>query len=147
MFVFDKQNMFHFNKIKKERKRKIESGVSLIELMLAIGVFVISSATLAHLYVGSQLLTSYNLDKTQAIFLARQGIEEVRAIRNNNFENIEEKKEVEIVSLNGKEFTRTVETSFYYTDRVEVDVLVEWQSAGREEAISLVEFITKWETE
>ncbi len=124
-----------------------EDGVSLIELLLAIGVFVISAMTVAHLFIGSQSSMYYSLDKMQAIFLAKQGIEEVRAERDENFNNITSGTEEEIISLDGKNFTRTVEISFYQDDVAEVTAIIDWESIGREEQLSFAETITEWERE
>ena len=128
----------------KKGKDKSQTGVSLIELMLAIAIFVISAATVAHLFVGSQTSMSYSLDKLQAIFLAKQGVEEVRAIQKTGFNNIVPDTNTDIVILNGKDFERTVVVSSYSADRFEVVSTVEWKSVRREEEVSYSEFLTDW---
>jgi type II secretory pathway pseudopilin PulG len=127
-------------------KNKKEKGVSLIELILAIGVFVVSSATVAHLFIGSQTSINYSVEKVQGIFLAKQGIEEVRAVKNTGFENVIPRTNTETVTLNGKDFERTVAVSFYSAQVIEVNSTIEWETAGKEESISYSEFVTKWET-
>ncbi len=126
-------------------KSNFNDGISLIELMLAIAVFVVSSATVAHLFVGSQTSMNYSLEKVQAIFLAKQGIEENRAIRNTDFDSLGFGSSTETVTLNGKEYERTIDISYPSADRAEVSSTVEWETIGREEVISYSEILGKWE--
>ncbi len=129
----------------KNKKGNFSEGVSLIELILAIGVFVISSAAVAHLFIGSQTSMNYTLEKVQAIFLAKQGIEENRALRNTDFELLGLGTSTETVILNDKEYERTINISYPYVDRAEILSTVEWESIGRQEIVSYREVLTKWD--
>jgi type II secretory pathway pseudopilin PulG len=129
----------------KDKRCNHDGGVSLIELILAIGVFVISSAAVAHLFIGSQTSMNYSLEKLQAIFLAKQGIEENRAVRNVDFTSLGLGTSTETVVLNDKEYERTINISYPYADRAEILSTVEWESIGRQEIVSYREVLTKWE--
>ncbi len=120
-----------------------QGGAMLLELILAIAVFVIGSASIAHLYIGAQLSSLYSADKTQAIFLAKEGIEKTRTIRNSGFEYLEEGVTVEIINLDGKDFEREVAVSCF-PDFCSVASLVEWVSSNREEGIFFTEHLTPW---
>ncbi len=129
----------------KDKRRNYDGGVSLIELILSIGVFVISSAAVAHLFIGSQTSMNYSLEKLQAIFLAKQGIEENRAVRNVDFTSLGLGTSTETVVLNDKEYERTINISYPYADRAEILSTVEWESVGRQEIVSYREVLTKWD--
>jgi type II secretory pathway pseudopilin PulG len=129
----------------KDKRGNHDGGVSLIELILAIGVFVISSAAVAHLFIGSQTSMNYSLEKLQAIFLAKQGIEENRAVRNVDFTSLGLGTSTETVVLNDKEYERTINISYPYADRAEILSTVEWESVGRQEIVSCREVLTKWD--
>jgi len=128
-------------------ERSGQDGLSLLELILAIAVFVIGTATVAHLFIGSQTSMNYSLEKSQAMLLARQGIEEERAKRNEDFGNLVQGTYTETISLDDKEFERIVKISFLSDTEAEVVSTVEWTSLGREEDISFVEIITDWQEE
>ena len=61
------------------------SGFSLLELVLAIAVFSVGSVAMATLLIDSNLSTKLSMDRTEALFYAKEGIEAVRIIRDNNY--------------------------------------------------------------
>ncbi len=124
--------------------REKERGVSLIELMLAIAVFVIGSAAVIQLFIGSQISMNHSLEKLQASFLAKEGIESVRSTRDTGFNNIVHGVFQDTVLLNGKEFGREIDISSFREGEVEVVSTITWVSAAREGSFSLVEYITDW---
>lgn len=123
-----------------------EKGVSLLELMLAIAIFVVGSASVAHLFIGAQSAADYSVDKTQALFLARDGIEDMRAHRDVSFGNLENREggHSETFILNDKEFDREVNVIYREEERYEVNSTVEWTSMNRTESITLTEYLTGW---
>ncbi len=64
---------------------KKEAGQSLLELLLAIGVFFIGVVTVSLMYANITLGSAGSLEKNRAIFLAEEGIEAVRSIRNYDY--------------------------------------------------------------
>jgi Tfp pilus assembly protein PilV len=122
---------------------KNEDGVSLLELILAIAIFVVSSASIAHLYIGAQTSIGYSVDKTQAIFLAKEGIEQVRAERGEDFSNLTSKTINNVIILDGKEFQRQVEISCAGYLCI-VDSTINWSSFGKDEQVNFTEHLTSW---
>ena len=129
----------------KNQKSKVrnQAGVSLLELILAIAVFVVGSASVAHLFIGAQTSATYSVDKTQAILLAKEGIEEVRATRSGNFDNLLSETTTETIALNNMDFERVVDTSCSEEVCI-VESTVGWESIGREESVSFTEHLTAW---
>lgn len=123
-----------------------EKGISLLELMLAIAVFVVGSATVAHLFLGAQSAADYSADKTQALLLVREGIEEKRMIRDQNFDDLldEEGTELETINLDGKDFEREIELYCPHEDECKVESTVEWTSFNRSESVRLTEHLMGW---
>ena len=60
---------------------KFNQGFSLLELVLAVAVFSISSVSLATLLIDANISTRLSLDRTSALFYAKEGLEAVRSIR------------------------------------------------------------------
>jgi len=125
-----------------------EKGLSLVELMLALAVFVIGVASVAHLFIAAQVALSYSLEKTQAKFLAKEAIEEVRFIRDQEglgqILDYEYVGEIENISLNGQDFQREVQIEIEGSV-AEITSIVEWDSAGeKEEMVSFTEILTDW---
>jgi len=69
----------------KEEKNK---GISIIEVILSVAIFVLGVASIALMHLNS-VMGSYNsLDETRAVFVAQEGLEAVKSIRDNNFNNL-----------------------------------------------------------
>lgn len=117
--------------------------------MLAITIFVIGAATVGHLFIGAQTSANYSLDKTQALFLAQEGIERARAIRDVDFNNLVDYDWEEnfngLVELEGRAFDRQVSASCQ-GEVCDVTSAVEWDFAGRNQNVSLTERLTAWRT-
>ena len=62
------------------RKR---SGFSLLELILAIAIFSVSSIAIAVILIDTNLSTKLNLERTEALLYAREGLEAAQSIKNN----------------------------------------------------------------
>lgn len=141
-------NVLKKMKVKKKQLKKQENsfmkGASLIELMLAVAIFTISIIGVAHLFIGSQNSMNYSLEKLQAAFLAKGGIEEKRAITNTDFDLLSAGSSSEIITLNEKEYERTINISFLGEGEAEITSTVEWQGMGREEMVYYKEILTDW---
>jgi prepilin-type N-terminal cleavage/methylation domain-containing protein len=66
-----------------------KAGFSLLELVLAIAIFSFSSFVLASLLIEANINTRFNTEKIEALTYAKEGIEAVEFIRNNNWSNIQ----------------------------------------------------------
>jgi len=142
-----------------EHKNK-QKGAGLVELLLAVGVFAIGILTFSHMFFFSHDSAIYNINENEALDLAREGIEAVRSIRNNNFNDLSPGDyELEIdVNNNWKletligepseindRYKRTIEISNYETDenRKVVTSTVTWDEGV--ESVSLTEHLTAWQ--
>lgn len=65
------------------RIKKNTKGFSLLELILAITIFSLSSVALALLLIDSGISTKLSLERGEALFYAKEGMEAVRSVRNN----------------------------------------------------------------
>jgi len=68
----------------KEYKKNYR-GFSLLELILAIAIFSLSSIAVGTLLIDSGISARLNTEKTEALFYAGEGIEVVRIIRNGDW--------------------------------------------------------------
>ncbi|MEI6396901.1 MAG: prepilin-type N-terminal cleavage/methylation domain-containing protein [Candidatus Taylorbacteria bacterium] len=65
-----------------------KKGFSLLELVLSISIFAIGSIAAGNLLIDANTATRIDLDKTEAVQIAREGIEAVTSIRDSGFENL-----------------------------------------------------------
>ena len=121
-----------------------QKGVGLIELILAVAVFVVGSASVAHLFIGARSAALFSLQNNQAVFLSKEGIEEARAVRNNiGFSELEPSSDH--ITLDGVEFTREVEVN-KEGEQALVSSSVEWDSLKGRESLSISEILTDWDS-
>ena len=64
---------------------KFKSGFSLLELVLAVAIFSFSSFALATMIIDSNISTRLSADRTDALLYAKEGVEAVRSIRDNDW--------------------------------------------------------------
>ena len=67
------------------QRSKRNKAFSLMELVLAIAIFAIGSIVAGNLMIDANTATRIDLDKAQAVLIAREGIEAVTSIRDANF--------------------------------------------------------------
>lgn len=60
-----------------------KSGFSLLELVLAIAIFAIGSIVAGNLLIDANTATRIDLDKAEAVQIAREGLEAVTSIRDS----------------------------------------------------------------
>ena len=141
------------------RNKKTESGQSLFEALLALVIFVVAVATIAHLFFGAHFSAVHSAEKSQAALLAKEGIEAVRSIRDDDFGNIEAKTGVGIELVDNKwdfqndpdeegKFTRTINIEDVSGNAElvwKVTSTVTWQSIGDQaSSVSFTEHLTAW---
>ncbi len=127
-------------------REKSEEGVSLLELLLAITVFVISVASISYLFIGSQTATDYSISKMQAVLLAKEKIEEKRELRDiYGFDIFIEGESVETdtISFDDRNY-ESVLTTNCTGDVCKFESVISWTSFGREEEVSFTEHLTGW---
>lgn len=130
----------------------LNKGFTLLEVLAAIfiltmgigGAFVLVSQTA----VSSQLASA----KLTASYLAQEGIENIRNIRDSNFLKIHKGEtagwldglaDSEVSIDLGTSFKRKI-TVTNFTDWAEVSVEVSWQERGRSHKVAAQEALYKW---
>ncbi len=136
-------------------KNKKISGFSLIEVMLSISIF----SLIVSVFVGSILFgeesTSLAGKRARASFLAEEGIEVVRNIRDENFSNLSDGDYglailgnqwiFSGVSDSTDIFTRSINIQTIDVDRKLITSTVTWQqNASRDGQVILTTYLTKW---
>ncbi|KPJ55097.1 hypothetical protein AMJ47_01055 [Parcubacteria bacterium DG_72] len=118
----------------------MQKGQSMIELLVAMGIFVIVAATIAFLVVDSYISSRAGEERTKAAFLAEQGLEQARLTRNNNWDDL-----VSLAPETIEKFTRTVTVENIDSDRKKVTSQVTWQlTQTRPQEVSLITYLTNW---
>lgn len=138
-------------KIRKDIARLHTSrGVSLIEVLIAISIFVLMISTIGLLGMSGPALAREGVERTQAVALASEGIEAAHALRSDNFSNLVSGAHGIALSAGRwifsgtsdvtDQFTRTVTVTSVGSGRTMVSSDVSWQIApGRS---GLVHFVT-----
>jgi prepilin-type N-terminal cleavage/methylation domain-containing protein len=62
---------------------KFTKGFSLLELVLAIAVFSLGSYAIATMLIDSNISTKLSIERTEALYYAKEGMEATRSIRDN----------------------------------------------------------------
>jgi type II secretory pathway pseudopilin PulG len=146
------------------------SGASVIEIIVAVGIFTIIAAGVTVLYLGAFSGNLRNTEKLQAESYLQQGLEAVRAIRDYNFDNLNNGNhglsrasgywEFSGTSEILGQFTRTVTINDVQRDNdctivdsggiidsqsKKVTVIVNWNiEAGNSATVSAVQYLNKW---
>jgi len=134
-----------------KRKSSVQSGFSLIEIIIASGVFaLIVGSFLGVLIYFNKSAVSVG-DKTRAIFLAEEGLEVVRNIRDGDFNNLTDGNHGLAVSggqyiFSGTQdntgiFTRQLNVSTIEADTKQITSQVSWDNS----AVSLITYLTNWQ--
>lgn len=133
----------------------MQSGQSLIELLVAMAIFVTVIGSISFLILDSYASLRLSEEITKANFLAEEGLETSRSIRDNSWSELSSGSHGLVISGNNWVFQGTEEDiSSQLPDgkrkiiveeispyRKKITSLVTWQS--RE--ISLVTYLTNWE--
>lgn len=137
--------------------QKTQSGSSLLELIVALGVFTVGIVTVLFLVWGSSAATQSGVERTQALYLAREGLEAVRTIRDTSFDNLVDGTHG-IGLSDGKwnlittpdavdQFDRTITIATGTTPETKkITSTVSWPvSPVRNESVELIEYVTHWD--
>jgi len=130
-------------------------GQSLIELLIAMGVFILVISVIAFLVIDAYVADRLGKELTQATFLAEQGLEVARSIRNNDWSSLSV-GDHGIATLGGSwtfsgtsdtvdKFTRVVTVETIDSTRKKVTSQITWDLTDlRPQDVSLVEYLTDW---
>ena len=136
-----------------------EKGQSLIELVVAIGIFVITIGSVSFLVLNNYTSGQLSKEITQANFLAQEGLEAVRSIRDNSWSNLTAgnhglaisdnnwvfQGDSEDISSKLKEGARTIAVEEVDSNRKKVTSQVSWNFLERPQEIQLVTYLTNWQ--
>lgn len=136
-------------------KSKTTGAFSLLEVILAISIFILLATALVGGYLYGQEATMLAGNRAQATFLAEEALEAVRNMRDEDFSNLTNGTHGLVISgnqwtLSGSSdtngiFTRQVEISSIDGDRKEVTSVVTWQqNVQRSGLVSLNTYLTNW---
>lgn len=137
-----------------------QNGQSLIELIVAVAIFGAASASLAFFILDSYSAGRLAKEITAADFLAQEGLEAARAIRDNNFSDLASGNHGLQISANRWVFqgtaedisseltagTRQIIVEDISADTKKITSSVNWQfSPGRNEQTQLATYLTNWQ--
>lgn len=137
-------------------KSKLNKGQSLIELLIAMGVFVIAISAITFLILDAYVADRAGRERTQATLLAEQGLEAARAVRDSAWANLSVGDHGTAI-LGGdwifqgtsdivSKFTRVVSVRDIDPDRKEVVSEITWSlTEARPQIVSLVTHFTNWQ--
>lgn len=136
----------------KNKKR----GFSLLELILAIAIFSLSSFAMATLLIDSSLSTQLSLDRTEALLYAKEGIEATRSIRDTDWlsltdgnHGLDSTGSAWTFSgnsdlIDGK-FNRTVGITTVSTSTKDIFITIQWApTPAGTSTVVLRTFLTNW---
>lgn len=133
----------------------------MIELLVALGIFVISIAATFALFFGGQTISTDSVNINIATDYAREGLDALRAIRNRNFTELltdgphgfyfnGSEWELSSSTSDTKDiFTRQVSIARGETDNIKIaTTTVTWQNQdpNRTESLTFVEQFSYWES-
>lgn len=138
---------------------KTQSGAALLEIIIAMGIFITGLVSLLVLTVDAGNSVQQGVMRTQATLLAQEGIEAIRTIRDNDFSDLTNGPYGIVLSggtwlLSGTSdttdgFTRVItitDGSIANTKLITSEVL--WEIAGgRELSTEVSEIVSNWKTE
>ncbi len=137
-------------------KEKNKKGVSLVEIILSVAIFTLFIGAFTGIYIYGQEAVVFGGNRTQAVVYAKEGMEVIRNIRDENFENLANgthglEKVGGVWQFSGNQdtvdfFTRETEISNISPDKKEVKITVSWQQTPQREGIvELTGHLTNWQ--
>lgn len=125
------------------KRKKNEVGMSLVEILIATSIFIIGAVSVIYLHISTQISLNYTLEKSQAMLLAKEGIEEQRKTRNNSGLDFLTPEVDNVITMNDIVFTRDVGVNVT-EGRATITSTVTWKEG---ESVSFTEIITNWKYE
>lgn len=103
------------------KKLSFKTGGSIIEIIVAVEIFILVSASMVALYLGSYGTVLRDAENLQANMLLQEGLEAARSIRDYDFDNLTNGTHG-LTDTNGYwEFSGSSDTNGQFTRTVEVD--------------------------
>lgn len=119
----------------------MQKGQTIIELLVAMGIFILLISVVTFLILDSYVSDRAARERTQATFLAEEGLEQARSTRDNDWLGL-----VSVVSETIDKFTRTITVEDIDSERKKVVSQVSWQlTEARSQEVSLITYLTNWQ--
>jgi len=132
-----------------------QQGQSLIEVLVALGVFTIGIVAIGLLMIDAGVSFRQGAERTRALFLAEEGLAAARSLRDADFDNVT--AGTHGIALSGNrwvfsgssdtqdQFTRTVTVTDVATGTKQVVSAVTWQfTPARQSAVTLTTYLADW---
>ncbi|MFA7252483.1 MAG: type II secretion system protein [Candidatus Paceibacterota bacterium] len=134
-------------------------GFSLLELVLAIAIFSLGSIAMATLIIDSNLSTKTAIERTEALFYAKEGLEATRSIRDNDWADLETGNKGLNFEAEGSwrfngaaydlisddKYTRVIAISDLSADTKQIISTITWDvTPSREASVSLTTILGNW---
>ena len=144
VFILMRKVLLHTNK-----------GFSIVEVLLASSLFVIFVTALVGAYLYGQESTVLSGNRARAVLLAEEGLEAVRNIKDNSFDDLTPGDYGLSVSggkwvLSGSSdttdiFTRVINIGTVSSDQMVITSTVTWQqNEQREGSVSVIGYLNNW---
>lgn len=129
----------------------------LIEIIVAIGLFMIVVPGVLYLASNSYIANLQSEENLQALAFAREGIEASASIRDYSWDNLVDGQHG-LTGANGywefygtedtrDKFTRTIQISTIDSEKKNIDLTISWDTfAGLNNSITLNTELSKWQT-
>lgn len=119
----------------------IQSGQSLIELLIAMGVFVLAVSAIAFLILDAYIADRAGRERTQATFLAEECLEQARVTRDGDWDSLDSTSPETI-----DKFFRTMTVEDIDSSRKKITCQVTWSlTEARSQDVSLATYLTNWQ--
>lgn len=136
-------------------KLKYNKGQSLVEVLIALAIFIVAIATIGFLVLDAGFASRQGMERTKAVLLAKEGLEAARSIRDNSFSDLTAGMHGLALSGNHWIFSGTSDTQDQYTRSVTISNIdtytkkivctVDWQFASnRTGQVELATYLTDW---
>lgn len=132
-----------------------ENGQLLVEILVAIGVFVVGVVTVGVLMIDAGISSRQGVERSQAISLAQEGLEATRSIRNADFDNLT--AGTHGLALSGStwgfsgsadsqdQFNRAITITNLDVDTKKIESTVTWQfTEARQGLVTFTDYLTDW---
>jgi type II secretory pathway pseudopilin PulG len=138
---------------------RYETGQSLIELLIAMSIFALAVSAITFLILDVYLADRVGRERMIATFLAKEGMEASRSIRDNNWEDLTNGEyglamsggnwvfqgNQEDVSGRLKEGVRKIIVEEIDSNRKKITSQVIWKlTEARSQDVSLITYLTNW---
>jgi len=134
-----------------------QKGFSVIELLIAIAIFVLFTASISVLMFSGEDLNRLNMKSYRALLYAQEGLEAVRTMRDGTWQNLSsgdhglDLMENEWIFSGTSDvidntYRRTITLTAINEDKYEVLSKINWfNNYGEEKEISLKTYLTNWQ--